>query len=710
MESFQTSIKRFDFDDKIEGNARYCADIQRPDMLYARTLRSTMAHAVIKSITLPKIPKGYFIVDASDIPQKNIIPIVEDDQPFFAVDKVNYIGEPILLVVGPDVGKILDLMRQIKVEYQPLHPIFTVKEAKQHATDHPKDPSPILAQYRFTKGDIEQAKQRSKQTFEDHYETGYQEHAYLEPQSLYAEYISPVIHVHGSLQCPYYVHDALINALGWDSSRIRVEQLPTGGGFGGKEEFPSLPGVHCALASIKARKPVRLVYDRDEDIAFTTKRHPATIQIKSYLDEANVVIGCEVEIETDAGAYTGLSGVVLQRIVFSATGVYDIPNLRVTGKAYATNNVLTGAFRGFGGPQALFAIEMHMENIARILGVDPIDYKRSHFFQIGASSATGGTFAGAIKLDEITDTLLEISGYHAKRTSKNATEKITGIGHSVFFHGCGFTGAKEADLIHARVKLKKYANDTVEIFASSTEIGQGSLTTLRKIVANVLEIPVEHILHTYPNTQDCPDSGPTVASRTILIVGKLLEECAMDVKKRFSEPEFEIIRSFHYPSYLFWDAERLNGNAYPDYSWGSNVVEVEIDPLTYELSVTKVFGVYDIGTPIDVKIVQGQIEGGIQQGLGYATMENLESQQGSLRQNSLTTYMIPTSRDVAPVTFRLIENPSITGPFGARGLGELPLVGIAPAIASAVQDALGVKITRIPLTAESLLEAINHGN
>ena len=339
------------------------------------------------------------------------------------------------------------------------------------------------------------------------------------------------------------------------------------------------------------------------------------------------------------------------------------------------------------------------------MGVDPPAWRRRCFLKKGGTSSTGGVLYSDIKLAEIADAVSRLSDYQEKHSAFSSNKSFwKGIGCSFFFHGCGFTGSGEAELLKSRVKLKKYADGTVGIFVSSTEIGQGALTTLRKIVSQTLDIPIEQVKLTYPDTADCPDSGPTVASRTVMIVGRLLQECAIEMKQRWAEETFEVMKDYVYPEHLSWDSEKLAGNAYPEYSWGANVVEVAVDPVTYEVETKGVWAVYDIGTPIDEKIVQGQIEGGIIQGLGYAAMERLQTKEGKLLQDSLSEYLIPAAVDFPRITLELIENPYAGGPFGAKGLGELPMIGAAPAFAAAVEQAIGKKIDRIPVIPEYIRE------
>ena len=700
---------RIDFEDKVTGTARYSADLRLEGMLYARTLRSQKPRAWLRSVLVPPLPEGYCVVDYRDIPCKNAVPVVIDDQPFFAEKTVNYIGEPILLVAGPDREAVKALLGQIQVEYEERPPVLTLEEAMTCTSDYLCENKPWFIEYEYGEGDIDAATRRAVRCVEEEFSTGYQEHAYLEPQSMVAAVEGGIITVRGSMQCPYYITGALAQALGWKEDRIRVIQLPTGGGFGGKEEYPSIPAVHAALAAIKTGKPVHLVYDRQEDILCTTKRHPALIRIKSHLDAQNRILAREIDIAADAGAYAGLSSVVLQRMVYSAFGVYRLDNIRVRGRAYATNKAVSGAFRGFGGPQAFFAIEMHMEHIARQLSLDPLMFRRTYFLSQGDRTATGGLLRSPVQLAELTDTVCRLSGYANKRRGpREINGRLRGIGFSVFFHGCGFTGAGERDLINACVRLRKGADGMVHIFASSAEIGQGAMTALSKIVAQTLGIPLSRVRNDYPDTAYCPDSGPTVASRTVMVVGRLVQEAALRLKERWDETECEEEARYVYPEEFSWDKDRHKGDAYLEYSWGANAVEVEVDPVTCTYEITGSWAAFDAGTLIDARIAAGQVQGGMAQGLGYGAMEVLEYKNGRPLQCSLTDYAIPTCLDLPPVTFHMLQCESPLGPFGARGLGELTLVGAAPALAAAVENAIGKPVRKLPVTPEYILELMQH--
>lgn len=698
-------VKRIDVDGKICGTTRYLADIEFKDALYAKTLRSEKARAKLLSIELPEIPKGYFIVDKDDIPGRNKVRIIFYDQPFFAENTVNYIGEPILLVVGPDKRKVEEITSSIKVNYEELPGVFTMDQAEQcdeliHGDDN------CFVDYKYSKGDIDSIKDRADHVFERNYKTGYQEHIYLEPQGMAASYENGRIKVIGSMQCPYYVKDAVVEALGVEYDGVQIVQSNTGGGFGGKEEYPSLIAGQVAAAALKTKKTVKLIFDRDEDIQCTTKRHPSDITLKTYVDKEYKIIGVEADVKLDAGAYSGISNIVLQRAIFAAIGTYNVENVKVRGRAFATNNIVTGAYRGFGAPQSFLALELNMEYIAEKLNIDVLDFKKKNFLKKGDLSSTGGLFREDILLPDIIDTIENMSDYSKKR--KNYKNTLKGIGMSVFFHGGGFTGDGERDIIKAKVKLKKYADDKVEILISNVEMGQGVSTSLRKIAAHTLEIPLEDVIFVNPDTDRVPNSGPTVASRTTMVVGKIIENAAAEMKKNWvPHKEMEVMKKYVHPTGFSWDAEKFIGDAYNTYSWGANVVEVEVNPVTYEVDVKGVWTVYDIGRAIDERIIEGQIEGGVAQGLGYASMEVMRSKEGRLIQRTNTDYVIPTSKDFPKIHSKLVNSPYNNGPSGAKSAGELTLIGAPSAYAIAVQNAIGKPLSEIPVTPELLMEVMS---
>ncbi len=693
MEGYSVKIKdpvnRVDIQAKLNGSVKYIEDMIFENLHYARTLRSSIPRGKILSVAYPDIIEGITIVDKNDIIDKNEVSMIDTDMPIFADSEVNYVGEPIALIVGKDKNQVIEFFNKIIVEYEPLEAVLTMGD---NAT---------FSKRTYTKGDL--SKYSTLEEFSGHYKTTYQEQLYMEKQGVVANYVDKRIEIYGSMQCPYYIKNALINALGFNENRIRVIQTTTGGAFGGKEDYPSLMACQTALASIKIGAPVRLIFDRREDIIFTTKRHPSETNITSYLENGKIK-GMKIDVELDAGPYLGLSDVVLQRAILSMTGAYQIENLEVNGVVYKTNNVFNGAFRGFGAPQSLFALEQHMTQIAKHLGKDPLDLRREYFVQTGQLTSTNGIFHENIYLAKMADKLEEISDY--KNLKKESDDgNLVGYGFAIVPHGGGFTGDGEAVHIKAVVKLKKDTEGFVHILVSNVEMGQGALTALAKIVASALDIPLDRVVYKNTDTHAVPDSGPTAASRTTMVIGKLLYEAAVKLREVMDVNE-EIIITEHYkqPDYIEWDQDTLQGNAYLSYSWAALLARVEVDPLTLEVSCTDIYGIYDVGIPVDEKLLLGQVHGGVIQGMGYGMMEAMYSDGGKIQQNSFASYAVPTTVDVPNIHSDWIINEYEDGPFGAKAAGELTLVGVAPAIASAVADAIGKDIYEIPVLPEKILE------
>ncbi|MCK4515039.1 MAG: molybdopterin-dependent oxidoreductase, partial [Spirochaetaceae bacterium] len=380
------------------------------------------------------------------------------------------------------------------------------------------------------------------------------------------------------------------------------------------------------------------------------------------------------DIRLDGGAFEGLSSTVLQRAMFSASGVYRVPEISVRGRAYRTNVVPYGAFRGFGSPQAFFASEMHMCHLARKHGEDPLSFKRRHLLQQGDRTITGGILRDPMKMEEMIHSAVTQSEYDRKRAEYEQGAGITrrGIGVSLFNHGCGFTGSGERDIIKARVKLRSHADGKIEVLCSNVEMGQGAETTLRKIVAVTLGTAIGNVVFQNPDTDQVPDSGPTVASRTVMVVGGLLHKTALKLKDagppRPGRP-VEVEANYEQPPEIEWDQSTFTGDAYPAFSWGVNIIEIELDLLTFTIRPLTVWAIYDIGTAIDERIVIGQIHGGIAQGIGYGSTELLEVRDGAFQQRTMTDYVIPGPLDIPEMHVELVSNPYHGGPFGAKGVG-----------------------------------------
>lgn len=699
MGNISESIKKKDHDAKVSGCAMYVDDHKMEDMLYGRILRSSKAKARIINIIKPDLPEGYFIVDKNDVTGKNKVHIVLDDTPVFAEDTVEYIGDPILMVVGENLKEVERILNEIIVVYEELEPILDMQKSDT-----------IFFNYNYEKGDIQKALKEADNVFIETFQTGHQEQAYLETQGMIAYPNNGRMVVRGSMQCPYYIYRAIAMALGYEEKDIQVIQDVTGGGFGGKEGYPSILACQTAVAAKKVNKPVKVVFDRREDMEFTSKRHPSLSTYKVAVKDGKVT-GMDIDVMYNSGAYTTLTPVVLQRGLICSSGVYNIENLCVAGRAVKTNTIPNGAFRGFGAPQTFFAVEMMMDHVAKKLGKDPLEFKAQHIVKQGDATSTSGKYHFHVPLPEMIDRIDTITDYRNKtKLYKNQTGRYRkGIGMSLFFHGCGFTGSGERDLIKAVAKLRKNSDDTVEILTANTDMGQGIKTTFSKIVAKTLGIPNERVIVENPDTDQVPDSGPTAASRSLMVVGELLRRAAERLKKEWKSGEQQLIEEHYvHPDFLIpFSIEKFRGDAYPDYAWGVNVIEVEVDTLTATQKVLGAWGVYDVGVPIDMNIIQGQMQGGFLQGIGYASMENISyNSEGRIRNNSFSDYIIPTAVDVPNLITEVMNNPYIEGPFGAKGAGELPTVGPAAAYIQALENAINTDVNKIPFTAEDTMKVL----
>ena len=666
-------------------------------MLHARTIRSTIARGRLRDVRLEFDRTGFTIVDHRDITGRNVVALIEDDQPLLVERDIRHVAEPILLLAHED----LDTLRQARVELdcEPLEPVFDPIRSTQ-----------ILKELRIDKGDVDGALAGAVVIVEGEYRTGHQEQLYIEPNGVIAVPENGGVTVYGSLQCPFYVHKALRIALGLPDDRIRVVQTETGGGFGGKEEYPSVIAAHAALLALKANRPVKLVYDRLEDMLATTKRHPSIVRHRTGLTRDGRLVAMDIDVLMDGGAYVTLSPVVLSRGAIHAAGPYRCDHVRIDARAVATNTPPNGAFRGFGAPQTQFAVEVHMERIAEALSMDPVRLREMNALRPGDTTATGQRVEADCSALQVLRQAVERSDFHGKRQRYAGTNR--GIGLSLFFHGAGFTGSGEVKLA-SRAALCTTARG-VRILVGSAEIGQGTRTMHAQIVADSLGVPYDDVETGLPDTSNVPDSGPTVASRTCMVVGGILQRCALELRERIGDmhpaDHFRkhgatvVTKQYEPPHGIRWDDDTYRGDAYATYAWACDVAEVEMDPDTYEIRPVHFTAVQDIGKAIHPTLVAGQIEGGTAQGIGYALLEEVVMRDGAMANAQMTNYLVPTTLDTPPMDVVIVETPSHHGPFGAKGVGEMPIDGPAPAIVNAIRH-LGRDIRAIPATPERIAEA-----
>ena len=729
------SVPRLEGRGKVTGQALYVDDIVLPGMLFCATVRSRIPRGRITKITFgPGVDWNEFvIVSAKDIPGKNCIALIDDDEPCLADGKVNHPEEPILLLAHPDRRLLPQAVEAVSVEYEPLPAIFSIEESEQHSqiiwgADN------VFKSYLIEKGDLDAVWERADYVVEGEYATGAQEQLYIENNGMIAAFDPQQgLTVWGSMQCPYYVHKSLVKLFNLPAERVRVVQTETGGAFGGKEDYPSMIAGHAALLAMKSGRPVKIVYDRMEDMAATTKRHPSRTRHRTAVSKEGKILGGEIEFAIDGGAYETLSPVVLSRGAIHAGGAYCWPSIRIRAKAVATNTPPQGAFRGFGAPQSLFALERHMDRIAQVIQLSPAEIRRRNFIKPGETTTTGQTVTEAIDLGKLLDRAMEISDYSAKKErfakeNRNSTRK-KGIGLASFLHGAGFTGSGER-FLSSVVGVEGCAEGTVRILVSSTEFGQGTNTVLCQIVAEALKVRYEDVSIARPDTQEVPNSGPTVASRTVMVVGKLVQSAALGIQQTleasgllgaiYSPEEFraavrayvakngklQALARYEQPEDIVWDEQKYRGSAYAAFAWAVYVAEVAVDLTSYSVSVDDFVALQEVGRVLNPVLAKGQIIGGIAQGIGFALYEKVIWQEGRMQNGQMTNYIIPTSADLAPIRVYFEELGNVHGAFGAKGIGELPMDGPAPAIINAVEDALGVPFRSIPLLPEDIFDAV----
>lgn len=717
---------------KLTGRERYVDDLAVDGCLWGMTVRSPSPRGRIREV---RFGRGidwskFVVVDHRDIPGPNEVFLIELDQPVLAAGAVRHMHEAVALIAheSREMCRRAAAAVEVVVDEVPAaldYRIAAQREQVQHGTDN------VLKRLKIEKGDVERALASAARVVEGVYETGAQEHVYIENQGMIAWVEDGAVVVKGSMQCPYYVLNALRHALARDERGVRVIQAPTGGGFGGKEDYPSMLALHAALLSLKAGgRPVKIVYDRSEDMASTTKRHPARVRHRTGFDAAGRLVAQDIDVLMDAGAYVTLSPVVLSRGIIHAGGPYACENVRIAGRAVLTNAVPFGAFRGFGAPQTLFAVERHMDACAKALGMDAVELRRINLIRDGQATSTGqvirdGTDRVAI-LDRVAE-LIDLSQKRREHESFNATHPFLrrGVGVAAFYHGAGFTGSGEV-MLKSRVKVAGRADGRVDVLTSSTEMGQGTTTVFTKIAADRLGLEHGDVLVPEPDTRRAPNSGPTVASRTTMVVGRLIERACDDLRRRiglaetacglevkgaiaawhranagaelFGEAEYER------PPGIQWDQDQYRGDAYGTFAWAACAAEVEIDLRTFGTRVVDFVAVQEIGKVLNETLARGQIQGGSVQAIGWALMEECVWEKGAMKNCQLTNYIIPTSDDVPRIRVEFLENPYAHGAQGAKGIGELPMDGPGPAIANAVSAALGIQVNELPITPERLMK------
>ncbi|HUO42609.1 MAG TPA: xanthine dehydrogenase family protein molybdopterin-binding subunit [Methylomirabilota bacterium] len=743
------SVERVDSIDKVLGKPIYSFDILPENCLYLKIVRSTHAHALLRKVDVSQArqyPGVVLVITAADIPGINEATALLPDKPLLADTKVRFVGEPIAAIASHDQSIAEEAIDLVKIEYEDIPAVFSPIDALKPDAPKIHKAGNIAKHLKLRKGDVEEGFKQADHIVEGIYKTQFQEPVPLEPETGFVipEPDGSVTCV-GSMQSPFHVQTGIAKILSLRADQVRVIQAATGGAFGPKsDEMPvDILGM-AAIVALKTRRPTALAYTREESMIGHTKRHPFVIKLRAGVKENGKLTAWSAELIADTGAYASLGPLVITRALFHATGPYDIPHVKSDSYCVYTNNTMAGSFRGFGGPQSHFAAESHVEEIAKKIGMDPLEFRRINMLKPGSLTATSQVVDEGCGLEECVEKVVEASNWHRKRSeySKQSGTIRKGIGIAIMYHGNSL-GPEGSDYVAAHMNIDR--DGTIRFRTALTEYGTGATSGLLQIAAETMNLPITLFKLEPPDTDYCNDAGPTVASRTTAVGGRAAQMVAGKLHQRLKEIAAELLDSniaaiessngSYYVrdrpqstvSYLEvvqsaykegielkvqdtftapkceYDPEISQGTTYLQYTYGAVIAEVEVDTETGKVQVDRMVAAYDVGKAINPLSVEGQIEGGTIQGLGYGVMEELIHEDGIVRNPNLADYYIPTSKDIPEIKSIIVEHPGQLGPYGAKVIGEPPIVLPAAAIVNAIDHAIGIRLAEIPATPDRVL-------
>jgi CO/xanthine dehydrogenase Mo-binding subunit len=742
-------VPRLDGPAKALGAARYLPDVSLPGMLHACMVLARRPHAVIKSISLSRaitLEGVECVAAAADVPGENQIGLLKSDQPLFAWDRVRYEGDCLAVVGATDAETARAGAALVQIDYEDLPVMAGLDAVLGPGAEDIHEGGNVAVDRLLLKGDIAAGEKESQVIVEKTLRSPVQEHAYLETQgALAVPGPAGTIEIFVSGQCPFYVREAVARCLDLPLSGVRVVQLPLGGGFGGKEDVPSEIASRAAVLAVKAGRPVRLVLSREDDIICSSKRHPMRMHYRLGCARDGRLKFMDIDIAAGVGAYTTLSPIVLYRATVHASGPYVVPNVRVRTRGYYTNAPPSGAMRGFGQPQVCFGCESVMDEAAQALGISPAEFRMINALRVGSRTATGQELKESVGFE---DTLKAASAFAGRAAiGPGAAAGSAGRGQDGIRRGVGVAGmyygvslgAIGRAIDRGGAKLEVLRDGSVSVFIGCTEMGQGTLTVVAQIAAEALGVPVGRVTVHPVDTDIVPDSGPTVASRATVISGNaVLDACgkiigrmtqvasealggeaAFDASRgvfarrgggavlKFDEAVKECFSRRVDLADMGWyavpecavDPDTGQGRAYHVYSFATHAAQVEVDTGTGEVRVLRMYASHDSGRIVNRVLARAQVEGGIAQGIGLALTENFVQDSGGIASREFSTYLLPTSMDICDdIEVDFVESLSSDGPFGVKGLGEPATIPAAAAIANAVSNALGRRVTRLPIS------------
>ena len=745
-------VSRTDARLKATGNLAYGADYPQENFLHGKILRSPFPHANIRTIHIDKakeLPGVVAVLLAKDVPGRNGFGVVIPDQPVICGEKVRFVGDAVALVAAETEAIAQKALSLIEVDYDPLPAIFDPRESLKPGALPIHEKGNLLAHHKLRKGDVEKGFSEADVILERTYKVPFVEHGYLEPDMTMAiPQADGSILIQGPMQAPFTVRRNVAAVLGVPINLVRVKSVSMGGGFGGKEDSPIDIGCRAAVLAAHTKCPVRISLEREEVTLQTAKRHPHIMEVKVGAKKDGRMVAFQGTIYNEKGAYASLGPLVNIHSAIMMPGPYEIPNSKVDAYLCYTNHPFGGAMRGFGAPQVCFAHESMMDELALELGMNPLEIRRKNAFRWGSTTATGQILKESMGLREAIEACAKAFDWDRRYREAGYVDpersRRRGVGMALGFYrtsiGTGFDGCGANVYVHE--------DGSVLLYTGITELGQGSCTVLPQICAEELGIEVEDIRLVSPDTDLVPESGPTVGSRSTTLMGNAIILAARQVKESLMEMASQMLfvpverleaknrrlydrenpgrfvsfkaaaarcmavgkrligQGWWTPPPLGVDLETLQGDPYFVYSYSAQMAEVVVDVQTGEVEVTEHVAAFDIGKAVNPQAVEGQIEGGLAMGLGYALMEEVVLKDGRIQNLNLQDFIIPTALDVPEMKPIILEMKTQYGPYGAKGVGEMPNIPAAPAIVNAVAHACGGRVRSLPAGPEKVYWAM----
>lgn len=731
-----TSVIRDDAIDKVMGKAPYPGDINLPDQTYMKVLFSSRVHAIVKQVDTSAAeahPGVIAVLTARDVP-RNEYGLGTKDQPVLCgpgsvapfSDRVRCLGDQVALVVAETEEIAVEALPLIKVDYEDLPIVTDVFEAMSENAPllHPEMESNVFTHFRIRKGDVDAAFAKADVIVEGEYRTPVQEHAYLQPEagiSYIDENGRVTVVVAG--QWTHEDREQVAHALNLPEESVRIIYPAIGGAFGGREDMSVQIILGLAAMCLHERgieRPVKIVWSREESIIGHHKRHPYFIKTRWGAEKTGKVIAADVEVVSDGGAYIYTSPKVLGNATLLCTGPYEIPNVKVDSYAVYTNNLPNGAFRGFGGPQGAFEAELQMDKLAEKLGMDPVEIRMRNILRTGSLLSVGTPLPGKVSMPDVFEAAAKAAGWRETEEGWQPGSPLNwadperpylrhGIGIACSFKNIGFSfGAPEQCTARIELRGKSEIEEAI-LYHSASEVGQGVHSAMRQMAAEALRIPLEKVTLVASDTASTDNSGSVSASRMTFMSGNSIRGAAAAALQKWQNEERPAIATYQYRPPRTTPLDPETGKSEPNFAYGyvAEAVEVEVDTETGQVRLVKVICADDVGQAINPREVTGQIEGAVVQATGYTLLENFIQREGHVLTPTLSTYLIPTVLDIPELVEPLVlEYPDENGPWGARGMGEMPYLAFAPSVTAAVHAATGVWFNEFPLTGERVLRGL----